>query len=1057
MAPRPRSAAAGVSADGASAEAELRTFLIADIRGYTTYTTDHGADAAAKLATDFAAIVREVVTAHDGFLLELRGDEALVVFVLARRALRAALELQTRFAAELPRGVGIGLDAGEAIPVEGGYRGSALNLAARLCGQAGPGETLASEAVIHLAAKVDGIGYADPRTFRLKGMDEPIRAVHVVPSAQGSRKPIRYGRDGGVDRRLLAVGGVGLLAVVIAAASLSGAFGGTPAPSSSPAASAAGVSPSPAASPELFSVDQLPLLAFVDPKTGTVTDSRTTESLLVDGGQTDDAVWLLAVDPLAIEKIDPITHKLLKTFSIPLTKMGGATIADGILWVSDATGPVVIGIDIATGVKKHEYHFGADEHDVTRAVSLTSLDGSLWVGSADTSEVLRMDPATGAIQARIPMQFPDILQADPSGVYVTGFGQLRRIDPATNTVAWATDIRPTFLPDIAFGGGFIWTVDDASGHVWKVQPTGQIADDYDVGVGALPMAAVGDTMWVGVQDTGTLVGINMVTGATRSIHIGHLIYTISKAGDDLAVTLGPTPEEVIAAVDGDVLTIASPFGPFQSSDPATSSAFEWRQMSYLTCVGLMRYQDAPAPDGWNLIPEVASAAPTISPDGLTYTYAVRDGFMFSPPSTEAITAATFQASLERALSPAMGGFTGYTSGFLHMLDGLDAYRNGDAAHISGITVTDDTISFRLIEPTADFPNRLTLPYFCPVPVGTPTVVDGLDTAPPLPSAGPYFFETLIGGELALFVKNPNYHGDRPTPFDAIAFRTGFEPGDAIGRVDAGTADAATAGAYDRLANAASQLAKTWGEGSQNATNGDQRWFGSPRFQTRYIALNTNIPALKDPTIREAISKAIDRQRLSALFGTAPAPILLPPSVPEGRTTAAVPARDLEGAKALMAGRKVELVMQITPKGDIVELDAITTEIVSELSQIGITVTVQRSDDPTADAHADGSTIGLIEGVLDSDFPSAVDLLGALDFFAWLTPADSAELARIHGLDRDEGSRAAIALATKVDATEHLVIPYGYPVYPMFLGPHVGCGFVQPAIGAVDLSSLCRKP
>ena len=125
------------------------------------------------------------------------------MFVLARRALRAALELQVRFQAELPRGVGIGLDAGEAIPVEGGYRGSALNLAARLCGQAGPGETLASEAVIHLAAKVDGIGYADPRTYRLKGMDEPIRAVHVVPAERGSKKPIRYGRDGRSDRRFL--------------------------------------------------------------------------------------------------------------------------------------------------------------------------------------------------------------------------------------------------------------------------------------------------------------------------------------------------------------------------------------------------------------------------------------------------------------------------------------------------------------------------------------------------------------------------------------------------------------------------------------------------------------------------------------------------------------------------------------------------------------------------------------------------------------------------------------------------------------------------------------
>ena len=44
----------------------------------------------------------------------------------------------------LPLAVGIGLDAGEAVRVGDGYRGGALNLAARLCSLAGPGEVLAS-------------------------------------------------------------------------------------------------------------------------------------------------------------------------------------------------------------------------------------------------------------------------------------------------------------------------------------------------------------------------------------------------------------------------------------------------------------------------------------------------------------------------------------------------------------------------------------------------------------------------------------------------------------------------------------------------------------------------------------------------------------------------------------------------------------------------------------------------------------------------------------------------------------------------------------------------
>ena len=77
-------------------------------------------------------------------MIELRGDEALGVFGSARQALRAAVELQRRYRETidgrslLPLGLGIGLDSGEAVTTEGGYRGGALNLAARLCSSTSP-------------------------------------------------------------------------------------------------------------------------------------------------------------------------------------------------------------------------------------------------------------------------------------------------------------------------------------------------------------------------------------------------------------------------------------------------------------------------------------------------------------------------------------------------------------------------------------------------------------------------------------------------------------------------------------------------------------------------------------------------------------------------------------------------------------------------------------------------------------------------------------------------------------------------------------------------------
>src|SRR3954454_9658951 len=173
-----------------AADAELRTFLIADVRGYTSFTQREGDEKAAKLAGKFARVARDVVESHVGKVLELRGDEALCVFVSPRQAVRAAVDLQRRFVdetrwdPELPLPVGIGLDVGEAVQVEGGYRSGALNFAARLCSIAKPGEILASQELTHLARRIDGMSYVVGAPVRFKGLSDPVRPVRVVPEGE---------------------------------------------------------------------------------------------------------------------------------------------------------------------------------------------------------------------------------------------------------------------------------------------------------------------------------------------------------------------------------------------------------------------------------------------------------------------------------------------------------------------------------------------------------------------------------------------------------------------------------------------------------------------------------------------------------------------------------------------------------------------------------------------------------------------------------------------------------------------------------------------------------
>jgi predicted ATPase/Tfp pilus assembly protein PilF len=87
---------------------------------------------AARLADRFAVLCQAIVSHHGGQVSELRGDEALAVFSSPRSALLAAVALQGCFRAELgadptlPLRVGMGIDTGEVVPIQGGYRGRAL-------------------------------------------------------------------------------------------------------------------------------------------------------------------------------------------------------------------------------------------------------------------------------------------------------------------------------------------------------------------------------------------------------------------------------------------------------------------------------------------------------------------------------------------------------------------------------------------------------------------------------------------------------------------------------------------------------------------------------------------------------------------------------------------------------------------------------------------------------------------------------------------------------------------------------------------------------------------
>jgi len=125
-----------------------RTFLFSDLRDYTRFVEQHGDAAAATLITDYRRIVRTEVAKHEGAEVKTEGDSFYVVFNTTGSAVSCAaavLREADRYSRERPdrpMRIGAGIHAGEPVPHEGQFVGTAVIVAARLAQNATAGELL---------------------------------------------------------------------------------------------------------------------------------------------------------------------------------------------------------------------------------------------------------------------------------------------------------------------------------------------------------------------------------------------------------------------------------------------------------------------------------------------------------------------------------------------------------------------------------------------------------------------------------------------------------------------------------------------------------------------------------------------------------------------------------------------------------------------------------------------------------------------------------------------------------------------------------------------------
>ena len=135
---------------------------------------------AQELVRTHNVIVREGLKAHGGREIKHTGDGIMASFPSASRGLECAVVIQRGVAAhaeEHPETflrVYIGLNAGEPIAEEEDLFGTSVDLAARICAHAGPGEILASDVVRQLVAG-KGFLFSDRGETELRGFEDPVK------------------------------------------------------------------------------------------------------------------------------------------------------------------------------------------------------------------------------------------------------------------------------------------------------------------------------------------------------------------------------------------------------------------------------------------------------------------------------------------------------------------------------------------------------------------------------------------------------------------------------------------------------------------------------------------------------------------------------------------------------------------------------------------------------------------------------------------------------------------------------------------------------------------
>ena len=158
----------------------LRAVMFTDIVGSTEMTARLGDSAALELVRAHDALVRRGLEAHGGREIKHTGDGIMASFHNVANSVRAAAEIQRRFAAynsdaSETLSVRIGIDAGEPVEDHNDLFGATVQLASRLCSEAEANGIIVSGFARELCQEENGARFVPLGARRFKGFADEAK------------------------------------------------------------------------------------------------------------------------------------------------------------------------------------------------------------------------------------------------------------------------------------------------------------------------------------------------------------------------------------------------------------------------------------------------------------------------------------------------------------------------------------------------------------------------------------------------------------------------------------------------------------------------------------------------------------------------------------------------------------------------------------------------------------------------------------------------------------------------------------------------------------------